>query len=312
MTVLAINDVEYKVFNSWSEVTVKKARQLYSLSNKAPEELLLIYKEKSKGEDEDKEQIRLHTDKLNTKQKELDNFFISVLELMSDIPKDIITKTNIDDIRIAYYQLLESFVFGVLYFPLEEVKDLSSFKLMGIEYFAPKSKKVLGLVRPFYNEDIAVYTDASDVDSQGRKSEEGKYMMAELITAIIYREKDSKYREDDSIEVSELFEDILTCDIFHSALLQLSKCNTVLCQLFPNLYQSSDYNSNQASKESGLADFGWLNSIMTIAEMGVLNQGGLTPLESVRQTNLYYAMTVLSNMRATTDFQKIFRNKVKK
>jgi len=76
--------------------------------------------------------------------------------------------------------------------------------------------------------------------------------------------------------------------------------------LFPNLYKKGDAKSSRASNTSGLSDFGWYNSIMTIAQMGVLNQQGLTPLESVKQSNLYDFMTVLSNMRANNDFQKVY------
>lgn len=314
MIVLNINNKRFNVFESWSEITVKLARELYKVSNTAPEELLYIYNEQTKGKEADKDQINLRLKTLEDKEQELDGFYLSVFKCLSDIDNDTLYKTEINDVRAVYTTYLMPFVFGVLHFPIDTVEILESFNHLGTEYFAPEQKKVMGIDRPFYDQHTSVFTDASDVDSNGRKGEHGRYAMAELITAIVYRPKNVDHSEKNAYHVADYyFKDILTCDIFHAALHQLSTVNNTLQVLSPNLYQSSgDMHSKNASGASGLDDFGWLNSIMSIAEMGVLNVAGLTPLESVRQSNLYDFMTVLSNMRANNDYQKIYRENANK
>jgi len=307
MIILGVNNIDYRIYDSWSEITVKKGRELYRVSSDAPEDLLMIYRQYSKGKECDNDQVRLFTDALLKKQSDADKFYCDAIECLSDIPRSVIDKIHLEDIRICYSNYMMQFVFGALYFPLEDTEVLQEFSIMEKTYYAPKDREVMGTIRPFCDENADVFCDASDVDYASRKQEGGKYQMAELLTAIVYREKGTKYTDKIAVEVSELYKDILTCDVYHSALYKLSEVNTTLKQFSPNLYQGSNMKSKSALNQSGLADFGWLNSIMTVAEMGVLNQQGLTPIESVRQTNLYDMMSVLSNLKANNEFQRIYR-----
>ena len=305
MIVLEINNQTYRVYAAWHEITVKKAREVYSIAATLPEELDIIYKETSL-ENPDKDQIRIYTEQLNAKLDELHSYWFKCIEVLSDIPLKVLKQTNINDVGVLYKRFIEPFIFGMLYYPVNGVEDFDSFTLMGETYYKPKAESVMGMDRPFANEVASVFCDASDVDTNCRK-QGNKYLMAELITAIVYREKDVTYSDKEALKVADRYKDILTVDKFHSALLQLSKVNSALKQLFPNLYQKGNSNSRGASEQSGLSDFGWLNSIMTVAEMGILNQSNLTPLDSVKSANLYDFMTVLSNIRAGSDFQRIFR-----
>jgi len=309
MIVLDINSQEYRIYEHWNEITVRRAREIYATAITLPDELDIIYKEVSK-EEPDHDQIKLYTSELSKKEEQLHNFYFKCIEVCSDIPLEIIKQTYILDVEVLFKKLIEPFIFGVLYFP-NQIEDIKEFTLMGEKYVYPETKNVMGVERPFANEIAAVFCDASDVDSNGRKNK-NKYGMAELITAIVYCEVGEKYSDKQALEVAERYKDILTVDVFHSAILQLSRVNSTLKQLFPNLYQKGDAKQSQASDKSGLSDFGWLNSIMTVAEMGVLNQQGMTPLESVRHTNIYDFMTVLSNLRASSDFQRIFREQNQK
>lgn len=307
MTILGINNEDYRIPDSFSEITVKKARELVLLSNKAPKELLDIYRQQSKGEELDEKTKQYFIDSLDEVQPSLDEFFIDVLELLSDIPKDVIKGIAVEDLRACYNIYLYKFVFGVLYFPLDKEPIKESFSIMQEEYYLPLNREIMGFDRPFCDETAGVFCDASDADNNSRQSEFGKYQFAELITSIMYRKKGSKYSEEESLEASELYKDILTCDVYHSALTKLAEINKALETLFPNLYQKGNGKAKTASKKSGLADFGWLNSIVVVAEKGILNINGLTPLDSVKKTNLYDVMTILSNMRANTDFERVYK-----
>lgn len=311
MVSLNINNVDYELFESWSEVTLKKARELAVVLKSIPEELAFIYNEQSKGDDADKDQITIYTKKLESITDQTDKFFIDVIELMSDIPKQVLLDSYIVDIRGLYHVYLTDFVFGALHYPLEKVKHISSFKSMGVTYYAPKSKKVMNVIRPFHLEDAAVFCDASDIDSNSR-NQGTRYDYAELIIAIVFRKKGEEYTEKESLDRADVFMDILTCDIYHAAISHLSAVNSALKLLFPNLYERGDAKASMASSESGLADFGWFNSILTVSELGHFNKHGLTNLDAARTANLYDMMTVLSNIRANSDFQRIFREKHKK
>tara|TARA_R110002167_G_scaffold174781_2_gene373730 strand:+ start:1233 stop:2171 length:939 start_codon:yes stop_codon:yes gene_type:complete len=307
LTILSINNQDYRIFDSFSEITVKKARELYKLSSKAPKELLDLYNEQSKGKELDEEVQKAFIDSLDNVTEELDEFFFKVLKMLSDIPADIINGIVKEDLRSCYNVYLYQFVFGVLYFPIEKREIKDTFEIMQETYCLPENKMVMGFDRPFCDETAGVFCDASDVDNNARQSEGGKYEFAELLTSIMYRKKDSKYSEDESLEAAELYKDILTCDVYHSALSKLSEINNALETLFPNLYQKGNGKVKKASKQSGLSHFGWMESISVVAEKGILNIAGITPFDSVKQTNLYTVMTHLSKMRASTEFERIYR-----
>lgn len=311
MVVLGIDKVEYKVYESWSEITVKDARKLSDIANTIPDELAFIYSEQAKGEDADEDQILIYSKKLIDIEKDLNKFYSKVLFRLSDIPKGVINKINTKDLVGFYNIYLMPFVFGVLHFPLEKTIKLKKFTVMGETYHAPISKKIMGTVRPFYKEDVAVFCDASDADQSSRR-EGNKFNHAELIVATIFRKQGEKHTEDGVIERAEYFKDILTCDVYYAAISHLNSVDVVLKKLFPNMYEKGDSKAKMASEESGLSDFGWYNSLISIAEMGVLNHPNKIPLDSVRQSDTYEVMTVLSNLRATNDFQRIFRDKINK
>lgn len=307
MTILGINNNDYRVYDSFGEVAVKKARELYLLTKTAPKELLELYDEQSKGTELSDDIKEAFIESLDKIKDDLDKFFCKVLELLSDIPKDVIEGINKEDLRSCYNVYLYKFVFGVLHYPLETNEIQESFTIMGETYHLPNNREVMGFDRPFCDENAGVFCDASDVDNNARSSEGGKYQFAELLTAIMYRKKGEAFSEDDYLAASESYKDILTCDVYHSALSKLSEVNGALKKLFPNLYQKGNGKAKVASKQSGLSDFGWMDSISVVAEKGILTIAGLTPFDSVKMTNLYDVMTHLSKMRANTDFERIYR-----
>lgn len=305
MVVLGINNTDYRVYESWSEITIPKAREIYKVALSIPECLNEVYRERAKGEDCDEDQLKILLEDLDNYTEELEKFYVKSLRVLSDIPNKIIKQINKEDLKACYEAYLMPLIFGSLYYPLEKINDVEYVETMGEKYYAPESKEVMNIVRPFYNETVGTFCDASDVDNNSKKNK-SKFDFSELIISIIYRKKGDDYNEKESMERAKIFTH-LTCDVYHSAIYQLSKTNSVLKQLFPNLFEKGDPKSSRAYKSSGLDDFGWMNSIMTIAQMGVLNQEGLTPLESVRQTNLYDFMTVLSNLRADNKFKRIYQ-----
>ena len=72
MVILRIDHKDYRVFDSFSEITIKTAKEFHKICSNAPEEFLSLLKEQSKGGDSDKDQIKL---KLSIRNE---NYFIKV------------------------------------------------------------------------------------------------------------------------------------------------------------------------------------------------------------------------------------------
>lgn len=317
MIVLTINNKDYRIFESWKEITLPKAKEIYKVALTIPEELNEAYRQKAKGKDCDNDQVEKFLKELEAKEEELHKFYCNTLRVLcfsdANNPKltnKVIHQINKDDLVACYDKLLMPLIFGSLYYPLEDIEDIESFTTMGEEYFRPESKEVMNIERPLYYDGAGVFCDASDIDNNSKKNKV-KFDYAELIISIIYRKKDEVYNDKVSLERAKVFSH-LTCDVYHSAIHQLSKTNIVLKELFPNLFEKGNNKNSKHYKASGLDDFGWFNSLKTVAQMGIFNQEGLTALDSVRKTDLYDLMTVLSNLKAETKFNMLLQENVKK
>jgi len=302
MIVVSINGKDYRLRNEWSEITIAEARKLNALINEAPEELITYYE--SLSENIDEKIIKELQDKVT--ECDLVPFYKSIITSLSDIDSNTIDNTDVNDIEALFKNFIEHLVFGIKFYPTDNEDVLESFEgvLKDDIYHAPEPKLMMGISREMGNEVVGVYCDASDMRSQTKEAPGGYYECGELITAIIYRLNGQPYTEDNATRQADIWSDSLTCDKYHSAIKILSKTNENLQELYKPVFESPDAKTMKASSQSGLSEFGWLNSIRSVAETGILNQPGLTPLESVRQTNLYDFMVILANIKATGEFRK--------
>lgn len=74
-------------------------------------------------------------------------------------------------------------------------------------------------------------------------------------------------------------------------------------QRFPNLYGKPDVRAVKAGVKNLTKEFGWYLTLKDIAESGMFNRAGLTPIESAEVAPLYDAFHYLSAKAAETDFK---------
>jgi len=291
MYVIEIDNKTFYICEKWSDVFISQGRNLVSLCKEIPKTLKNKYD-------------ALVNDK---KYKEVYiplKFAKEVLLCLSNIDKNLINNIRPEDIRYCYKNILELFVLETIYQPTN-INRIEKFILFGKEYFLPARKIINNIERPFNYEFASKFCDASDLLLEDKQI----YSNANLLIAIVYSEKDKEYKDTNSLELAEKWGDTLTCDIYYSAVAEIRETNNVLNKFFPNLFTNVGVTSKIANEESGLNSFGWLNSMLTVAEKGVFNQNDKTPLDSVRNTNLYDFMTIISQMRATADCERIYQEK---
>ena len=139
MDVLRI-DKDYKIKTEWSELTVGEAAQITALG--LPEPLKEIYSYMAKG---DQEGFVEAEKKLTYRQKKktLPKFYGDVLEIISDVPKEIMKKVFPDDRTSTYMKYGFGVVFGLWFNPDYQPKGIRSFEHNGVKYYFPDSKKGL-------------------------------------------------------------------------------------------------------------------------------------------------------------------------
>ena len=80
---------------------------------------------------------------------------------------------------------------------------------------------------------------------------------------------------------------------------------------FPNLKSGGgDVKAARASRI--LKPYGWLNSLYALAKDGVFTHSGLSPIDSVKSTNLYKVLTFLSWKQACGDYEAAYRENINK
>lgn len=195
MTELTIAGTDYSCFDQWGEMPLSKATELATLCNKEmpfPLKNLYTVYAKSKGaEDEETKKDIAEFAKDVTDEDTIKNFPVfygKIIKCLSDIPNEIINKIDAGN-RVAFYQqYCFKFVFGVLHFPFDFVaKGITEFTHHDITYYCPKSKTVLGEVKPFADRTAIEFAEAADLELFSNKLDGGKFECAANIIAVLCR-----------------------------------------------------------------------------------------------------------------------------
>lgn len=72
------------------------------------------------------------------------------------------------------------------------------------------------------------------------------------------------------------------------------------------IYKAGGIKSKKASVNSGLDRWGWYLQIKEVAEAGVFNQAGMTPIEAAGRANLYDFMNYIAAKRAEDEFRRLY------
>jgi hypothetical protein len=211
VTNIQIGGLPYKVVESWSEMTIQQAVELYEICEDIPDKLNDLYRALS-----NKEELQKAMLKVSEKEsiKTFPAFYGKILEHLSDIPGDVINKIPWNDRTAFYNKYLEQYIIGLLYHPIDfQAKGIESFEYEGEEYFLPATKVVINDERLFADETAITFAESADLELNSRSMAGGKYTVAPNIISILCRPKGEVYDEAKSLERAERFKE-LTMDVF--------------------------------------------------------------------------------------------------
>ena len=201
---ITINDKKYKIveLDRYDEITINQAIKVNDLE--VPVNLLAIYNEAVKPkEDQDFESLEI-TDKDSLKDFPL--YYGKVLELLSNIPVDVIKYIKAEERTVLYKEYLEWFVIRILFNELVDIKDDKESFVFGNEtYYYPPNEEVNGTLIPAYHNTAIEFCEASDVLTSMNEIEKGNLNELKTLIAIYCRPKDEKYNELTSIKRAVMF-----------------------------------------------------------------------------------------------------------
>ena len=223
MLTVKVNDNLFEVCESWKDITIAKAVELYKI--KLPEKLKDIYNltyysrlpEKEKEVTLKELQAKI-TDEDN--HKHFPRFYASALEILSNIPHDIIMKTDVISVKALYFEYLQKFVEGIFFFPQYEFKPITSFEFKGETYCLPMSREVFGTEVPMADITAMEFIESADMLSAATSLQKDLSKLATLV-AIICRPKGEKYDEKTAIKRTGEFQE-LTMDVVWNVFFSLA------------------------------------------------------------------------------------------
>ena len=138
-----------------------------------------------------------------------------VIELLTDIPTDIIEYLHGDVRTEMFDSTLRPFVLSLIYSHPIVIKntevemytpdEVEKFELDGEEYNFPKSLKLYGDIIPMADEKIITFAEAADIDLAIRELRSDGVIRFPLFMGIYCRKEGEEYNEKVALERSELF-----------------------------------------------------------------------------------------------------------
>lgn len=216
MLKVSINNHEYEVRNTWADITIDQAAQVAKI--KMPDCLKEVYKAslQSDGPDDRDKKIEKATLAITIEQqvKSIPRYYGQVLEILSNVPHEVIKKISSPSVTVLYQTYLQDIVEGILYYPnLEESDQIEFFEFQGEKYYLPVSKEIMGKPIPMVDLTALEFTESADILIGLNVLNESRDLthLANLI-AILCRPKGELYDERKSADRAKQFTQ-LTMDI---------------------------------------------------------------------------------------------------
>lgn len=229
MKIVRIKDTQYRVACDWSDLTIRQAATLCSIP--MPESLRAVYDIALKPTDNEDEKSKkiLEAEMDITPEDQFKNiplYFSAVIAAISDIPVEVLEKTDINSIRTIYHNYGKLFVEGIHYFPAEYLpKQIKCFDFEGECYLLPVSKKVFGMEVPMVDMTAMEFTESSDLMvHMSKMSKDRDFSRISNMVAIICKKPGEEYNEEVSLERAERFMDLkmdVCWDVFFSLITPL-------------------------------------------------------------------------------------------
>ena len=218
MLEIKVNEGLYRVKNTWSDITIEDAAKVASL--KMPDTLADLYlvAYQSFGLDDQEKDRRIISAQeaisIEDQFKKIPKYYGEVLEILSDIPHEVVLNISSPSITTLYMQYLRSMVEGILYYPPDfSAGELEYFDFKGERYYLPASKEIMGRRVPMVDLTALEFTESADIlIALSAMNKDRDLMLLCNLISILCRPKDEKYDEMKSNERAKEFKD-LTLDI---------------------------------------------------------------------------------------------------
>jgi len=211
MIALKIENKKYKAVNEWRELSLKKFIEVSKVP--IPDKLKQLY-ETSLDKSE-----KAYTDTLaaineNDINKDFPAYYSTIIELLSDIPNEIIQRIDEELISSFFNQHLKHFTASLIYnTPLVLIdgvlnpyqpEQITKFKLGEDDYYFPKSPKIMGETVLMADEPIISFIEAADLDLSIKGLTEGSANL-DLFMSIYSRRFNEIYDQKTVLSRADVF-----------------------------------------------------------------------------------------------------------
>lgn len=273
-----IQGKKYNILDSWNEISVSKAIDLYNID--LPIDFVKFY-------------TSTETVDIENQYLEFSEVHSQVLAILSTIPVELCAQFEHQSLSSLYNKYLMQFHLGIVTNTYPSIDVKQCFEIEGTVYHLPKSDTINNITAPFNRFTAQQFCDALDQAQAERLS-------FNILLAVMCVERGETYNES---KVLNRIETMLqaTFDIAINCMVELSSCIGFISDHYKWVFQSegSDNKVKSAYKRSGLEHFGATSWIYEVAESGLCGN-----IKDVQQMKLYDFINVLSYIRCKDKFIK--------
>jgi len=204
MVVISVNGNDYKVKTSWDEVTAKEAIRVSKIE--VPHSILT-------GEVTKADQI-----------KNLPAYYGKVLEVLSNIPSDVIDKIQWSERTVFFNEYLKHFIVDLASMP-DNIKPIEKFEFKGKTYYLPKNKTLGDNKIPYFFMDTMTFTESANFTMVAEDLKTGINDNFLIVIATLAKEKDEIYTEENTVNKSILFQDLPMSIVWGVFFCIIQRCN---------------------------------------------------------------------------------------
>lgn len=236
MLTIDINGTNYNVCDAWGDITIERADRLLKL--RLPDGLRDVYNVAfnpgGMTPEEHEQKVAEVTERMSFDDQyhNVPKYMFRVVELLSDIPVDVLKKVDVMSVRTLYHSYLRKFVEGVNYQPTDyEPPSIEHFDFEGVRYYLPTSKNILGVNVPCIDMTALEFAESTDLMSQlARADGEKDFTRYANVISIMCRPDGEPYDEGLALARAERFKG-LTMDVVWSVFFSLIRPFVILNQL---------------------------------------------------------------------------------
>lgn len=215
MITLTIDEKQYHAPQDWDEMTLGKFVELCKIP--IPEKLRNLWIASASDDDDE---YKKADEAVGTEEtvKVFPDYFGKVLGCLTDLPQDVIDRTD-GALREQFFNAhLRHFIYSSFArYPVHIVNGKlemydppykTSFVLNDVVYYLPRDLKVYGDTIPLGGERAITFTEASDIEVALRNMAEGAAERLPMFVAIYCRPEETEYTEEGTLAREKLFMDL--------------------------------------------------------------------------------------------------------